>query len=301
MIVPDSEDEDQADGGGLCCVSASQAAVQDLLLESPAAGSGSGGAHPQAAAWQASAVLPGVATLTLLLPRDARGELGLDTRCITLPLPPSPGNAAGAAGASAQRQMTAGAMLQLVHDHYSESLGNQEQLQLLQVRMGRASEALGQERKGQPVASAFKCTRRFASWMRCCMHSHASITRFSSPPSCPLPSPRNADLPCGRQRGGGAAPRLLGAAGTASGRAAGTPHSVRGAAQGDARANGHGVRGAAGLLRLLRCRRGCCDGGGGNRLAGGVPRLQPPAPQRAPACPLLLSLQVVALGVPCVV
>ncbi|PSC76077.1 hypothetical protein C2E20_0748 [Micractinium conductrix] len=133
VIVPDSEDEDQADGGGLCCVSASQAAVQDLLLESPAAGSGSGGAHPQAAAWQASAVLPGVATLTLLLPRDARGELGLDTRCITLPLPPSPGNAAGAAGASAQRQMTAGAMLQLVHDHYSESLGNQEQLQLLQT------------------------------------------------------------------------------------------------------------------------------------------------------------------------
>ena len=101
---------------GLRCITASQAVVDVMLRQAGCDGSGDGGggggrghtAAQLAASWQEDAVLRGAAQLTLLLPRDARGELGLDTRCF--PLGPL-------------RQFTAGQLLQLVHAYYQEQVG----------------------------------------------------------------------------------------------------------------------------------------------------------------------------------
>ncbi|KAL4458919.1 hypothetical protein ABPG75_013784 [Micractinium tetrahymenae] len=157
VIIPDSEGEEEDGWAALCCPSASQAAVQSVLLEA-AAGSGCSGAgvsgsgaqklpgQGKAPAWQAEVVLSGAAQLTLLFPRDARGELGLDTRIIPLlPAVPAAGPRGSlqqaVAGAAAQRQLTAGALLALVHGYYAEQLLSQEQLHLLQSFPGAASTA----------------------------------------------------------------------------------------------------------------------------------------------------------------
>ena len=114
VIIPDSEDEEEQ--ARLCCISASQAAVADVLCEAAGADrpSGSGGtADPAAAAaaWQQNVVLQGAASLTLLLPRDARGELGSDTRCFAVP-----------AGGQAGRELTAAQLLAFVHGYYAEEV-----------------------------------------------------------------------------------------------------------------------------------------------------------------------------------
>lgn len=149
IIIPDSEDEDDFGAvGGFCCVSASQAAVADLVSEA-AAGSApgqldavpAGAAAGAASSWAEEVVLRGVTQLTLLLPRDAHGELGLDIRCYTL----AEVAAAGAAAASPQGsgsngssstgqhhlQLTAAQLLRLIHSYYREQVSCEEQLQLL--------------------------------------------------------------------------------------------------------------------------------------------------------------------------
>lgn len=157
-IIPDSEGEEEDEWAAVCCTSASQAAVQSVLLDAAAGGSSSGGcatggagakaapAKGQAAAWQAEVVLSGAAQLTLLFPRDARGELGLDTRIVPLlPAAQATGQQSGmahaAAGPAARRQLTAGALLALVHGYYAEQLPSQEQLHLLQGFPGAAAAA----------------------------------------------------------------------------------------------------------------------------------------------------------------
>ncbi len=154
VIIPDSEGEEEDEWAGLCCASASQAAVQSVLLDAAASGSGGGGTGAHAApaqgdpaAWQAEVVLSGVAQLTLLFPRDARGELGLDTRVIQLApaVAPTAGHPGGlqqaGSGPVAHRQLTVGALLALVHGYYAEQLPSQEQLQLLQGFPGAAAAA----------------------------------------------------------------------------------------------------------------------------------------------------------------
>lgn len=154
VIVPDSEGEEEDGLAALCCASSSQAAVQSVLLDAVASGSDCAGgasvhaapAEGQAAAWQAEVVLPGVAQLTLLFPRDARGELGLDTRVIPLPLADPLATQQGSlqqaeARPAAPRHLTAGALLALVHQYYSEQLPAQEQLQLLRGFPGAAAAA----------------------------------------------------------------------------------------------------------------------------------------------------------------
>jgi hypothetical protein len=115
LIIADSEEEEEEEEelAALRCISASQAVVDVLLLEAGGDSSGGGGgdrgltAGQQATSWQDGVVLRGAAQLTLLLPRDARGELGLDTRCF--PLGPL-------------RQLTAGQLLRLVHAYYQEQV-----------------------------------------------------------------------------------------------------------------------------------------------------------------------------------
>lgn len=113
LIIADSEEEEEEEEelAALRCISASQAVVDVLLLEAGDDGSGGGDrgftAGQQATSWQDGVVLWGAAQLTLLLPRDARGELGLDTRCF--PLGPL-------------RQLTAGQLLRLVHAYYQEQV-----------------------------------------------------------------------------------------------------------------------------------------------------------------------------------
>ena len=86
-----------------------------MLCEAAAAdqpGKARGGADPAAAAaWQQDVVLQGPATITLLLPRDARGELGSDTRCFAFP-----------AGRQA-RELTAAQLLSFMHAYYAEEVG----------------------------------------------------------------------------------------------------------------------------------------------------------------------------------
>ena len=118
IIIPDSEDEEEQ--AHLCCISASQAAVADVLCEAGQPGGGSrAGADPAAAAsaaaaWQQDVVLQGPATITLLLPRDARGELGSDTRSFAVP-----------AGHQAARELTAAQLLACVHGYYAEKVSQQ--------------------------------------------------------------------------------------------------------------------------------------------------------------------------------
>jgi hypothetical protein len=116
LIIADSEEEEEEELAALRCVSASQAVVDVVLREAgsdhSSGGGGCGGgracaAGQQAASWQDCVVLRGAAQLTLLLPRDARGELGLDTRCF--PLGPL-------------RQLSAGQLLWLVHAYYEEQV-----------------------------------------------------------------------------------------------------------------------------------------------------------------------------------
>ncbi|PRW59970.1 BRCT domain DNA repair [Chlorella sorokiniana] len=128
VIIPDSEDEEE-EQARLCCISASQAVVADVLCEATEGadhpGDGSAGAEPAAAAaaaWQQDVVLHGPASVTLLLPRDARGELGSDTRCFIVP-----------AGRQGARELTAAQLLGLVHSYYAEQLPPGEQLSLLQA------------------------------------------------------------------------------------------------------------------------------------------------------------------------
>lgn len=116
IIIPDSEDEEEQ--ARLCCISASQAAVADVLCEAAGAeqsGERSSGADPAAAAaaWQQDVVLQGPAALTLLLPRDARGQLGSDTRSFAVP-----------AGRQA-RELTAAQLLGFVHAYYAEEVRRQ--------------------------------------------------------------------------------------------------------------------------------------------------------------------------------
>ena len=106
--MPDSEDEAE-EPPAPACLTASQAVVDGLLAEAaPGGGAGSGGSastqRPEA--WQEEPVLRGPAAVTLLLPRDARGELGLDSRRFALP----------------GRQASAGALLALVHSYYAEQV-----------------------------------------------------------------------------------------------------------------------------------------------------------------------------------
>lgn len=112
-MIPDSEDEEEACAS--FCTTASQAAVDALVQEG--AGGDTARAARQAAeaagAWQDAVVLRGPAQLTLLLPRDQHGELGLDTRCVPLPRA-APGHAAG--------ELTAGQLLRLVHEYYQEQV-----------------------------------------------------------------------------------------------------------------------------------------------------------------------------------
>lgn len=128
MVIPDSEDEEE--GASWHCITASQAVVDGVLQEAGAAPSprGGGAAQPALAAvdasWRDAVVLRGPAELTLLLPRDGRGELGLDTRCIPLGGPGQP------------RALTAAGALAAVHSFYAEALQPEEQLQLLQAFPG---------------------------------------------------------------------------------------------------------------------------------------------------------------------
>lgn len=94
-----------------CFVTCSQAVVEGVLLEAYDGGSGGGGAPgPTAApAWLQAPVLRGPAQLTLLLPRDAAGELGLDTRCVPLPC----------GGRGGQPELSAAGLLQLIHSYYA--------------------------------------------------------------------------------------------------------------------------------------------------------------------------------------
>ena len=124
IIIPDSEDEEEAPPPA-CFVSASQAVVDGMLYEAAGSGDGSGCAHggsgdgaaaPVAApAWLQDVVLRGPAQLTLLLPRDAAGELGLDTRCVALPR-------SGARGAPSCAELTAAGLLELIHSYYEEQV-----------------------------------------------------------------------------------------------------------------------------------------------------------------------------------
>lgn len=112
LIIPDSEDEEEA-AAGIRCLTDSQAVVGDLLMQAaPNSGIGGCGGPPAQAgwgpadAWRDAPLLRGVASLTLLLPRDARGELGLDSRSFPLP----------------RQEATAAHLLGFVHSYYQEQV-----------------------------------------------------------------------------------------------------------------------------------------------------------------------------------
>lgn len=120
------------EGASLCCITASQAAVQDLVQQAAPGptvdgfapgGGAAAGRHAaglaSGSAWQQAVALHGVGQLTLLLPRDARGELGLETRCIPLA---AVGRGPAGGGSAQQRQLTAAQLLELVHSYYQEQV-----------------------------------------------------------------------------------------------------------------------------------------------------------------------------------
>jgi hypothetical protein len=68
-------------------------------------------ARPQA--WLDDVALRGPGQVTLLLPRDARGELGLATLSVSVP----------PVGGGSGRHLTAGQLLEFVHGYYQQQVG----------------------------------------------------------------------------------------------------------------------------------------------------------------------------------
>ncbi|GAB4823283.1 hypothetical protein N2152v2_010329 [Parachlorella kessleri] len=126
-VIPDSEDEEDQ-----FCLGATQAAYNEALnsfeqaqgysqaaargMSLTAHDSNGGGGSPAQHGWlQEAAGFPGAASITLLLPRDGRGELGHDSRCFALP---------GRAASPLE-------LLHFVHSYYQEAIPIEEQVVLL--------------------------------------------------------------------------------------------------------------------------------------------------------------------------
>eukprot|EP00887_Chlorella_sp_A99_P006628 scaffold3.g6628.t1 len=128
-VIPDSEEEEESQSQGLL-LTATQAEVGAVLAEC-SGGSGSGGGSPAGqqgcslrSDWMEEVVFRGP-SLTVLLPRDARGELGH----------------ASLAWELEGRRLAAGELLARIHSHYGESLAPEEVLALLRAHPGAAAAA----------------------------------------------------------------------------------------------------------------------------------------------------------------
>ena len=150
VIIPDSEEEDSEEEENLRpqqgqqqrLISETQAAAEDLLAAcgSPAAcgGAAAVAVAPRLPAWLSDVALR-APSVTLVLPRDARGVLGHDTRCLVLP----------------GRQATAEALLRLIHGHYQVRLGAPLGSQGARWA-GRAAPARAVDRQAAAQAAAWK-------------------------------------------------------------------------------------------------------------------------------------------------
>ena len=91
-VIPDSEDEEEEEENDqFLCFQGTQAAYAAALGELAAGSGGSRDSSPASSSggaagrgWLGEVVFRGAASLTLVLPRDGRGELGHDTRCFPL-------------------------------------------------------------------------------------------------------------------------------------------------------------------------------------------------------------------------
>lgn len=149
VIIPDSEEEDSDEenlrpqqGQEQRLFSETQAAAEDLLAAcgSPDAGGGAAAAAaaPRLPAWLGDVALR-APSVTLVLPRDAHGVLGHDTRCFVLP----------------GRQATAEALLRLIHGHYQVRPGAPLGSQGARWA-GRAAPARAVDRQAAAQAAAWK-------------------------------------------------------------------------------------------------------------------------------------------------
>jgi len=239
VIIPDSEDEEEQ--ARLCCISASQAVVADVLCD--AAGtdrpSSSGAADPAAAApaWQQDVVLQGAASVTLLLARDARGELGSDTRCFAVP-----------AGGQAGRELTAAQLLAFVHGYYAE--------EVRRVLWSFISEWGWFSRQW---LAGMECKMQSNLWMAhsssngtCCLSRGCNVPTLLAAGASGAAQPA-AGLPGGGGRGSSVAAGISGACGAEPWRPVGPALRLRGAAQGNKGPCRCCVRSAAWQLELVLC------------------------------------------------